>query len=183
MEKLRLVYIFDFCSTPNWKIMTNNKKLILLKMNKTGCSPLDQMTTKRTGNMAAASVVQFLFKAVVYYYIQFLCDTKWFDKKMRVFLKRMRRVPNVCFSPGKLLHSTHWKTIKSLKFTETSLCQSLLHHLAPLHPGASAFRLNVQMSSETQNWQLDNFFLQSLKHLSPIRCRKFTPNFSLDCRI
>lgn len=131
--------------------MTNNKELILLKTNKTGCSPLDLMTTKRTGNMAAASVVEFLFKAEAYYYIEFLCDTKWFDKKMSVFLKRMRRVPNVCFSPGKLLHSTHSKTIQSLKFTETSLCQSLPNHLAPLHRGASTFRLNVQMSSETQN--------------------------------
>lgn len=82
-------------------------------------------------------------------------ETKWFSRKMSVFLKPpdQRPGPNVHFSPGKPLHSTRCKTIQ-IQFLKVkgTFSQSLLHHhVLGLHRGAPMFRLNVQMSSVTQN--------------------------------
>lgn len=180
LGKLRPVYTYYFHLTPGWKILINNTERISLKLNK--CVERQAASieadlpsywpdnNKEDGKQGRRNGSKSLFKAVVDHYTEFISETKWFSWKMSVFLKRMRPGPNVSFSPGKRLHSTRCKTKQTqfLKFTGTLLSLSCTHR------GAPTFRLNVQMSSVTQNRSKNNWtkttqqtkknVLQSLKH-------------------
>ncbi len=133
------------------------------------------------------SVVEHLFEAVADYHSKSVCvKKKWFSWKVSVTLTWMRSGPNVCFSPGKLLHSTRCTTNQDqfIKF-HSNFSQPLLHHRGlGLRRGAPTFRLNVQMSSVTQNrskttWQKQHvrqrtfFFAVTVTSPSPIHCEKF----------
>lgn len=84
---------------------------------------------------------------------EFLCDTKWFNRKVSLFSKKMRPGPNVRFSPGKLFtfHTLQNKSDPAPRIHRNFSRPSSLIVSSGLRRGAPAFELNVQMSSVTQN--------------------------------
>lgn len=84
--------------------------------------------------------------------IQFICETKWFGWKMSASLKRTRPGPNVCFSPGKLLHSTRCKNkIQFLKKIHGNLSQSLLHRPQCPRPPSRSANIQTECANVVRN--------------------------------